>query len=47
MKEIQGDLIKLAIAGEFNVIAHGCNCMQNMGAGIAKQIAKKFQKYQN
>lgn len=35
---IKGDLIKLAQAGEFNIIAHGCNCCHTMGAGIAKQI---------
>ncbi|MDW6093012.1 macro domain-containing protein [Vibrio rhizosphaerae] len=38
MKEIHGDLIKLAIQGEFDVIVHGCNCQCVMGAGIAKQI---------
>ena len=25
-EEIQGDLIKLALEGNFDVIAHGCNC---------------------
>jgi len=42
MREIKGDLIKLALAGEFQVIAHGCNCRHTMGAGIAEQIAKTF-----
>lgn len=32
----------MALNGEFNVIAHGCNCQGIMGAGIALQIAKKF-----
>jgi O-acetyl-ADP-ribose deacetylase (regulator of RNase III) len=41
-KEIKGDLIKLALQGEFDVIAHGCNCMCNMGAGIAVSMNKKF-----
>ena len=41
MKEIEGDLIKLAKEGEFNVIIHGCNCHCKMGSGIAKQIKKK------
>lgn len=41
-KEIQGDLIKLAQNGEFEVIAHGCNCHCVMGAGIAPQMAKAF-----
>lgn len=35
---VQGDLIKLAIAGHFDVIVHGCNCFCTMGRGIAKQI---------
>ena len=40
--EIEGDLIKLAKEGKFDVIAHGCNCLSNMGAGIAPQMAKAF-----
>jgi len=39
---IDGDLIKLALNGEFGVITHGCNCLSNMGAGIAPQMAKAF-----
>ena len=42
MKIVQGDLLKLAAAGEFDVIIHGCNCQNNMGAGIAKSIKEKF-----
>lgn len=41
-KEIKGDLIKLALNGEFDVIAHGCNCFCTMGAGIAVPMAKVF-----
>lgn len=41
-KEIKGDLIALAKAGEFDVIAHGCNCFCRMGAGIAPQMAAAF-----
>jgi ribonucleoside-diphosphate reductase beta chain len=37
-----GDLITLAKAGKFDVIAHGCNCHSTMGAGIAPQMAKAF-----
>jgi O-acetyl-ADP-ribose deacetylase (regulator of RNase III) len=40
--EIKGDLIKLAQRGKFDVIAHGCNCFCQMGAGIAPQMAKAF-----
>jgi O-acetyl-ADP-ribose deacetylase (regulator of RNase III) len=41
-KEINGDLIQLANKGMFDVIAHGCNCMSNMGAGIAVQMNRAF-----
>jgi O-acetyl-ADP-ribose deacetylase (regulator of RNase III) len=39
---IEGDLIKLAKEGKFDVITHGCNCLSTMGAGIAPQMAKAF-----
>jgi len=42
--EIQGNLITLAQEGQFDLIAHGCNCQANMGAGIAAQIATHFPK---
>jgi O-acetyl-ADP-ribose deacetylase (regulator of RNase III) len=41
-QEIEGDLIQLAKEGRFDVITHGCNCLSNMGAGIAPQMAKAF-----
>ncbi len=42
MKTVNGDLIELAINGEFDVIIHGCNCFCEMGAGIAKGIKLYF-----
>ena len=42
MQVIRGDLIKYALAGEFDVIIHGCNCFNVMGAGVAKAIKKAF-----
>ncbi len=42
MKTVQGDLIKLALAGEFDLIIHGCNCQCQMAAGIAKAIKQTF-----
>jgi O-acetyl-ADP-ribose deacetylase (regulator of RNase III) len=39
---IEGDLIKFAQQGYFDVIVHGCNCFSTMGAGIAPQMAKAF-----
>lgn len=42
MKIVKGDLIKLAMEGDFDLIIHGCNCFCTMGAGIAKTIKQKF-----
>jgi O-acetyl-ADP-ribose deacetylase (regulator of RNase III) len=42
MKRKQGDLILLAREGEFDLIVHGCNCFNTMGAGIAKGIKAAF-----
>jgi O-acetyl-ADP-ribose deacetylase (regulator of RNase III) len=41
-KEIKGDLIELALAGEFDVIAHGCNCHCAMNRGIAVAMKEHF-----
>jgi O-acetyl-ADP-ribose deacetylase (regulator of RNase III) len=38
LREAHGDLIQMALAGQFDVIVHGCNCFCTMGAGIAKQV---------
>lgn len=37
-----GDLVLAARKGDLDVIAHGCNCFNSMGRGIAPQIAKAF-----
>lgn len=42
MKYITGDLLALADQGDFDVIAHGCNCFCTLGAGIALAIARKW-----
>lgn len=42
MIKLKGNLISLALEGDFDVIIHGCNCWNNMGAGIAVDIAKRF-----
>lgn len=41
-KEIDGNVIEGFKKGEFDVIAHGCNCYATMGAGIALTIGKEF-----
>lgn len=43
MNSIKGDLIKLAIDSEFDLIIHGCNGFCTMGAGIAKTIKQKLK----
>lgn len=44
VKQIVGDLIKSAKKGEFEVIAHQCNCFNTMGSGIAKSIKDEWQE---
>jgi len=38
IKYVKGDLLR----GGDDVIAHGCNCICNMGAGIALQIKREY-----
>jgi O-acetyl-ADP-ribose deacetylase (regulator of RNase III) len=40
--EEEGDLIKYAKLGHYDVIAHGCNCKKNFGAGIALTIKQSY-----
>ena len=42
MKIVKGNLLALAEEGEFDVIAHGCNCLCVMGAGIALAISNRY-----
>ena len=42
MKEINGDLIKMAREGHFDLIIHGANCFCKMRRGIAKQVAEEI-----
>jgi O-acetyl-ADP-ribose deacetylase (regulator of RNase III) len=42
MRKIEGDLIRLALEGHFDVIVHVANCQCTMCAGIAKQIRQTF-----
>ncbi len=42
MKVIEGNLLDLAEAGQFDVIVQGCNSFHCMGAGIAGQIAERY-----
>ena len=42
MKIVEGNLLDMAVNGDFDVIIHGCNCFCNFGAGIALQILNRF-----
>lgn len=39
---IRGDLLELFKLGDFNNVAHGCNCFHTMGSGIAKQFKQEY-----
>ena len=43
LKFIEGDLIQMAKDKKFDVIIHGCNCFNTMGAGIALQVKRNFK----
>jgi O-acetyl-ADP-ribose deacetylase (regulator of RNase III) len=38
MKQITGNIVTLANSGLFDVVCHGCNCFNAMGAGLAKTV---------
>jgi O-acetyl-ADP-ribose deacetylase (regulator of RNase III) len=42
VKTVTGDLIEMALNGDFDVIVHGCNCQHQMGKGIAWTIKRQF-----
>jgi O-acetyl-ADP-ribose deacetylase (regulator of RNase III) len=42
MNVVRGDLLALARQGQFDLVAHGCNCMCDMGKGIALSIKREF-----
>lgn len=42
IKNIKGDLVKMAKNKEVDVVIHQCNCFHTMGGGIAKTIKKVF-----
>lgn len=40
--EVDGDLVKLALEGKFNVVVQGNNCFCTQGSGLAPQFVKAF-----
>ena len=44
MKEVYGNLIDLALEGDFDIIIQGCNCFNTFGRGLAKEIKERLPK---
>jgi O-acetyl-ADP-ribose deacetylase (regulator of RNase III) len=42
IKYKKGDIIEESRTGEYQVIMHGCNCFNTMGAGAALAIARAY-----
>jgi len=42
LKHMNGDLIELAMGGEFDLIVHACNCYHDMSTGIGLEIKRNF-----
>lgn len=42
LRIVTGNLIGLALQGEFDVIAHGCNCFCAQKSGLAPQMVRAF-----
>lgn len=42
MKSIEGNIIKLAKQGRYDVIVQGCNCFCTMGAGLAMKLKNEW-----
>src|SRR5262245_25013555 len=45
VRTVRGDLLKMALAGEFDVIVHGANCFCTMGAGMPKPFESSFRRH--
>lgn len=42
LKHIQGNLLDLAEASEFDIVVQGCNCLNLSGGGIAREIRQRY-----
>jgi len=42
IKYVEGNLLDALKNKDVDVIAHGCNCVNGFGSGIAKQIARRY-----
>jgi O-acetyl-ADP-ribose deacetylase (regulator of RNase III) len=44
MKLVQGDMVQMAATGEYDVVLQGCNCMCQMGKGVALYLKNKWKE---
>jgi O-acetyl-ADP-ribose deacetylase (regulator of RNase III)/NTP pyrophosphatase (non-canonical NTP hydrolase) len=42
LHKVKGNLIDMAEQGHLDIIVHGCNCLNVMGSGIAKEIKARY-----
>lgn len=42
IKIVDGDLIKMGLNEEINVLVHGCNCFCTMNSGVAKGVREAW-----
>ena len=42
MRVLKGNIFDQIDTGDYDILIHGCNCMNTMGAGIAKQVKQRF-----
>ncbi len=42
LQHTKGNLLDLAEAGDFDIIVQGCNCLNTMGGGIAREIRERY-----
>ena len=42
LKHAKGNLIDMAEQGLFSMIVHGCNCLNTMGSGIARELRERY-----
>ncbi|MCT7947339.1 macro domain-containing protein [Shewanella septentrionalis] len=47
MKKVHGNIFELVENNKADVLVHGCNCLCNMGAGIALMIKSKYPEAYN
>lgn len=47
ISEVKGNLIDSFLNNELDILVHGCNCFNTMGAGIAREVKERIPKAYN